>query len=54
MTEWIPDNPDGSGEAWLTIDGIEVPYHYEHLTANSTWEVVSIVPLKPTAYLNTY
>lgn len=49
--ELVPDNPDGSGEA-VTEEGVS--YRYEHIPAASVWEVQTIVPLVPTAHLNTY
>lgn len=52
----VPDNPDGSGDAFFSCDGSEIPYHYEHVPGMSVWEVQTIIPYcSPTsAHLNTY
>ena len=59
--EPIPDNPDGSGDDTVEVKDREgrvhvVPYHYEHLTADTLWEVVGIIPYAgdTPAHLNTY
>jgi hypothetical protein len=58
-TMYVPDNPDGSGDTTYTVwDRDETPheihYHYEHVAADSLWEVQALKFMVPTTHLNTY
>ena len=56
---YVPDNPDGSGDATYTIwdhDGTshEVPYRYEHVPDGTAWEVQTVEVVARKTHLNTH